>query len=73
MTASDIANKYERLVIQQLLCENAMEMAIAWLNAGKIHEAQDLLQGALLTSQLSKFLKFTTQGGTTDGNCNKAS
>ena len=53
MTPTDIATKYERQTIQLLLCENAMEMAIAWLNTGEIAKAQDILQGALLDAQLS--------------------
>jgi hypothetical protein len=59
---AEIAAKYERLVIQNLLLENAMDMAMAYLNLGEVAKAQDLLQGAMLASQV------TTLKGATNGN-----
>ncbi|MGH9505259.1 MAG: hypothetical protein ACRD20_20590 [Terriglobales bacterium] len=53
MTMTDIAAKYERLVIQNLILENAVEMAMAYMNLGEVAKAQNMLQGALLDSQLS--------------------
>ena len=62
MSNAEIAAKYERLVIQNLLLENAMDMAMAYLNLGEVAKAQDLLQGAMLASQV------TTLKGATNGN-----
>lgn len=62
MTMTTLATKYERLVIQNLLLENAMDMAMAYLNLGEVAKAQDMLQGAMLASQV------TTLKGATNGN-----
>lgn len=62
MTMTILATKYERLVVQNLLLENAMDMAMAYLNLGEVAKAQDMLQGAMLASQV------TTLKGATNGN-----
>src|SRR5262249_54540570 len=53
MSSAEIAAKYERAIIEKLILENAVEMAMAYMNLGEVEKAQALLQGALLDSQLS--------------------
>jgi hypothetical protein len=57
VSSAEIAAKYERLVIQNLILENAVEMAMSYMNLGEVAKAQNMLQGALLDSQLSTALK----------------
>lgn len=51
---SQLTAKFQSVVLQNMTLENAIFTAMSYLNLGEIEKAQNLLQGAMLDSQLSK-------------------